>query len=192
MLGVKEDDILVGTLCVLRGWKGVADMLEAAKLLEEEEKIKWVVVGTGASENYFKSECERLGLEKRVIFTGHIYPPFSALKAFDIFTLLSWAHEGVSQASLQAAYLKRPLVMTPTGGLKEVCIHNKTGLLVDCNAPMQVAEAIKQLAYDREMAEEMGEAAHRLVQSKFLFEHTLDAMERVVQGRPAFLGTSLS
>ena len=189
-LGVKPSDVLVGTLCVIRGWKGISDMLEAAKLLKEREEIKWVVVGSGASEAYFKSECARLGLEKRVIFTGHISPPFAALKAFDIFTLLSWAHEGVSQASLQAAYLKKPLVTTRTGGLKEVCLNEKTGLIVDCNAPDQVANAIERLADSVDLRLQFGEEAHRLVANNFLFEQTLDAMERVVLKRRGSPGTS--
>lgn len=187
-IGVKPDDILVGTLCVLRGWKGVADMLQAAKLLEDRPSIKWVVVGSGPSENYFKSEKERLGVD--VIFTGHLSRPFAALKAFDIFTLLSWAHEGVSQSSLQAAYLKKPLVTTRTGGLKEVCLDHQTGLLVDSSAPDQVAQAVERLADSQELRAELGEAAHRLVERNFLFERTLDEMERVVQVRRGSPGTS--
>lgn len=187
-LGVKPTDILVGTLCVIRGWKGIADMLQAAKLLEKRSTIKWVVVGSGPSENYFRSEKERLGVD--VIFTGHIQPPFAALEAFDIFTLLSWGHEGVSQASLQAAYLKKPLVTTRTGGLKEVCLNQETGFLVDCGAPQQVAEAVEKLADSVELRQEMGEAAHRLVCRSFLFERTLDEMERAARGRRASPDTS--
>ncbi|MFN0065672.1 MAG: glycosyltransferase family 4 protein [Chlamydiales bacterium] len=178
-LGVTPDEILVGTLCVLRGWKGVADMLEAAKLLEKEEKLKWIIVGEGASESYFKQEWTRLGLQDRVIFTGHITPPFTALAAMDIFTLLSWANEGVSQASLQAAWLKKPLVMTPTGGLKEVCLDGETGLRVACRSPAQVSQAIQRLCREKELRKEMGEKAHRLVQSRFLLEHTLNQMEEL-------------
>ena len=187
-IGVKPTDILVGSLCVLRGWKGIADMLKAAKLLQDRTDIKWVVVGAGPSEEYFLSEKKRLGVD--VIFTGHLAPPFAALEAFDIFTLLSWAHEGVSQASLQAAYLKKPLVTTKTGGLKEVCIDQETGYLVDCQAPEQMADAIRKLADSDTLRFQMGEAAHRLVQRSFLFEQTLDEMERVVQGLHGSLGTS--
>ncbi len=176
-LGAKPSDIVVGTLCVLRGWKGISDMLAAAKILEDRDDIKWVVVGSGASEDYFKGECRRLGLENRVVFTGHLSKPFSALQAFDIFTLLSLAHEGVSQASLQAAYLKKPLVTTATGGLKEVCLPEKTGIIVDCCAPDQVAEAILRLAGSADLRLQFGIEANRLAESRFLFEQTLDAME---------------
>jgi len=188
-LGAKPSDIVVGTLCVLRGWKGIADMLAAAKILENREDIKWVVVGSGASEDYFKGECKRLGLEKKVVFTGHLSKPFSALQAFDIFTLLSLGHEGVSQASLQAAYLKKPLVTTSTGGLKEVCLPDRTGIIVDCCAPDQVAQAILRLAQSPELRLQFGAEAHRLVESSFLFEQTLDAMEEAFAQRRSFSRT---
>ena len=45
---------LAGTLCVLRGWKGVFDLLHAAKLLEEVPHLKWIVVGSGVSESILK------------------------------------------------------------------------------------------------------------------------------------------
>lgn len=176
--GVKRDEILVGTLCVLRGWKGVADLLQAAKLLEKEEKIRWMVIGSGASEGYFKGLCKELGLEDQVIFTGFLASPYAALAALDIFVLLSWAHEGVSQASLQAAFLKKPLVTTPTGGLKEICLDHQTGIQVPCCSPEEVAKAVLVLAQNAHLRQTMGEAAHRLVNSKFLFEHTLNAMEK--------------
>lgn len=187
-LGIQDGDILVGMLCVLRGWKGIADFLQAAKLLQKRREIKWVIVGSGPSEDYFKSEKERLGVD--VIFTGHLQPPYEALAAFDIFTLLSWAHEGVSQASLQAAYLKKPLVTTRTGGLGEVCLDQKTGFTVDCHAPDQVALAIEKLVDSADLRLQMGEAAQHLVKKSFLFERTLDEMERVAQARRGFRQTS--
>ncbi|MBI3901245.1 MAG: glycosyltransferase family 4 protein, partial [Chlamydiia bacterium] len=119
-LGIAPTDILAGTLCVLRGWKGVSYLLYAAALLREIPHLKWVIVGSGPSEAHFKEECRKLKLEGSVFFTGHLAPPYTALAAMDIFLLLSWANEGVSQASLQAALLAKPLITTPVGGLREV------------------------------------------------------------------------
>ncbi|MCH9610550.1 MAG: D-inositol-3-phosphate glycosyltransferase [Chlamydiales bacterium] len=187
-LGIKESDICVGTLCVIRGWKGIAHLIGAAKHLEEHKRIKWVVVGTGPSEGYFRQFAQDCAVD--IIFTGHIAPPFTALAAFDIFALLSWSHEGVSQASLQAAYMKKPLVTTATGGLKEVCLDQKTGFLVDCYAPDQVAKAVKRLADSQKLRQQMGEAAHNHVSQNFLFDQTLDAMERAVLAHPSSHQTS--
>ena len=178
-LGLQPEDCLAGTLCVLRGWKGVTDLLHAAKILEDVPNLKWIVIGSGVSEAQFRKERKELGLEQKVIFTGHLSPPFTALAAIDIFLLLSWANEGVSQASLQAAWLEKPLVTTPTGGLREVCIENKTGFQVPKHYPQAVAEAVLRLAQSSELRKQMGEKAKSLVSEKFTLENTLDHMEAI-------------
>ena len=67
------------------------------------------------------------------------------MASMDLFLLLSTAHEGVSQATLQAAYLGKPLITTPTGGLPEVALHEQTGMVIPCLAPEEVAKAITYL-----------------------------------------------
>ena len=178
-LGILPDECLVGTLCILRGWKGVTDLLLAAKLLESIPRLKWIVVGSGASEQQFLQEWRALGLEKKVQFTGHLSPPFTALAAMDIFLLLSWANEGVSQATLQAAWLEKPLITTSVGGLPEVCLEQKTGFQVSRNNPKAVADAVLQLVNDKELRLQMGQRGKSLVKQKFTLAHTLDQMETI-------------
>jgi len=181
--GISSTDVLAGTLCVLRGWKGVSDLLHAAKLLENVPHLKWLVVGSGASEDYFRKQWRELKLEEKVIFAGHIEPPYTALAAMDIFLLLSWAHEGVSQASLQAAWLKKPLITTAVGGLREVCLDGETGYQVSARSPSDVAKAVKRLLLSSLLRQQMGEEAHTLVATHFTLEKTLDGMERVFLGK---------
>lgn len=178
-IGVGREECLAGTLCVLRGWKGVSDLLQAAKLLEDVPGLKWIVVGSGASENHFLRERKELGLEERVIFTGHLSPPFTALAAMDIFLLLSWANEGVSQASLQAAWFEKPLVTTTVGGLGEVCLDGETGIQVPKRDPVAVACAVKRLYEDPSLRRQLGIRAKELVLERFTLSHTLDRMEEI-------------
>lgn len=175
--GISETDCLAGTLCVLRGWKGVTDLLHAAKLLEHVPNLKWIVVGSGPSAAQYHAEWKALGLEHKVIFTGYLSPPFTALAAMDVFVLLSRGHEGVSQASLQAAWLGKPLVTTTVGGLPEVCLEGVTGFQVPKYNPQAVSEAIERLVSDAQLRQSMGEAAHNLVEQRFTLKHTLDQME---------------
>ena len=154
-----EDEILVGTACFVRSWKGVQDLMQAAKIVKEQDKrIKWVVIGGGHVKDYMSS-VDTLGIKDVLSFTGHLESPYAAIGALDIFALLSTAHEGVSQASLQAAYLQRPLITTSIGGLPEVCIQGETGLIVPPFSPEKVAEAVLQLANDPALRKTMGENA---------------------------------
>lgn len=177
--GISPDTWLIGTVCVLRDWKGISDLLRAANLLRDEPHIRWVVVGEGVNGHEFLKEHRTLGLEKQVLFTGAIDPPFEAMAAMDTFCLLSTGHEGVSQALLQAAYLGRPLIATRVGGSPEVCLEGETGLLVDANAATQVAEAAMWLAAHRDEARAMGRIGHELVANRFTRQIMADQMEQV-------------
>jgi glycosyltransferase involved in cell wall biosynthesis len=177
-LGALPSDILVGTACFVRSWKGIHDLLQAAVLLKERKEIKWVIVGGGHVDDY-RSKVPELGLEGIVVFTGHLEVPYSAIRAMDIFVLLSTAHEGVSQASLQAAFLERPLVTTTVGGLPEVCIDGATGFIVPPFSPENVARSVARLADNPLLRKQFGIRGKQLVEEKFLLTHTLDQMEKV-------------
>lgn len=177
-IGVKESDFLVGTACMMRSWKGIDDLLMAAHLLRDEPNLKWVIIGGGHAQRH-QDMAKKLKLDDLVAFTGHLDQPFPAIQALDLFSLLSTAHEGVSQAILQAAYLERPLLATPIGGLCEVCIDGKTGLSVPPLSPEKIAEGVLKLKKDPNLRLEFGREAKKLILEKFTLKHTLDEMERV-------------
>lgn len=179
-IGVAPSEILIGTACFVRSWKGILDLLHAAKLLKHRKEIKWVIVGGGHVDDY-RSKIPEMGLEGIVTFTGHLEVPYSAIRAMDVFALLSTAHEGVSQASLQAAYLERPLITTTVGGLPEVCLDGKTGLIVPPFSPESVAKAVSTLVDHPQLRLQYGSAAKQLVEQKFTLQDTLNAMEKVYQ-----------
>jgi glycosyltransferase involved in cell wall biosynthesis len=177
-IGVKELEYLVGSACIVRSWKGIRDLLQAAALLKERKDIKWVIVGGGYLESHIKIR-DALGLQESVTFTGHLDSPYAAIAAMDVFTLLSTAHEGVSQASLQAAFLQRPLLTTPIGGLPEVCIEGVTGMLVPPSSPEKVADAVSKLLANPQLRHTLGQNGRQLVKDKFTFLFTLNQMEEI-------------
>lgn len=177
-IGIGSQDFLVGTACFMRSWKGIDDFLRAAHLLRGSLDIKWVIIGGGHEDEYRKKAKELL-LQETVYFTGHLENPFPALRALNVFSLLSTAHEGVSQALLQAAYLGKPLITTRTGGLGEVCLDQQTGILVEPFSPTQVAKAVLRLKENRQLCIELGKRAQQFVKERFLLEQTIDQMERV-------------
>lgn len=177
-LGLDPNDFLIGTVCFIRSWKGIDDLLDAACLLRDEPSIKWIIIGGGHAEKYQKRALS-LGLERIVFFTGHLENPFSFLKALDVFTLLSTAHEGVSQAILQAAYFQKPLIATSTGGLQEVCVDGITGIQVSPFSPQEVGAAVLKLKQNPVLRKQYGMEAKKKVETCFLLKQTIDEMEKV-------------
>ncbi len=179
-LGLSAHDILAGTACFVRSWKGIPVLMKTAHLLRSIKNLKWVIVGGGYVEDY-KGLSEELNLQGILHFTGHLDIPFEAIAAMDIFLLLSTAHEGISQASLQAAYLQKPLITTPIGGLPEICIEGQTGFLVPPSSPKETAEAIKKLIHNEELRKKMGENGREKVETQFTIQKTLEGMVKTYQ-----------
>ncbi len=177
-LGVSNDSFLIGTACFMRSWKGIEDFLQAAHALRGSRDVKWMIIGGGHDEKYRKM-AEDLQLQGIVYFTGHLENPYPALNALDVFALLSTSNEGVAQAAQQAAYLKKPLVTTPTGGLSEICLHEVTGIQVPPFDSRAVADAVMRLKHDPSLCQRLGEKAHEVVLSQFTFRQTLDGMEEI-------------
>ncbi|MFY9715949.1 MAG: glycosyltransferase family 4 protein, partial [Candidatus Rhabdochlamydia sp.] len=75
-LGLSPTDILVGTACVLRSWKGIPDLLKAADLLRNHQRIKWILIGGGYLERYLVMIREMK--LKNVICMGHLESPYTA------------------------------------------------------------------------------------------------------------------
>lgn len=177
---IKPHDLVIGTLCVLRSWKGISDFLKAASLLKDKNHIKWLIVGSGPSEERYKKEAYELGLNDSVIFTGYLSPPFSALDIMDVFVLLSTANEGISQATLQASFFEKPLITTPIGGLNEVCLDGQTGIVVPLNAPYEIKKAVESLE-SYELRKQYGQNAKTHVLHNFTLEKTLDRTIEIYQ-----------
>ncbi len=174
-MGASSGDFLVGMVCFMRSWKGVMDFLAAARL-RLSPRLKWAIIGGGHAAEYMQ-KAKEWQLGDIVTFTGHLLSPVAACAALDAFALLSTAHEGVSQASLQAACLQKPLITTGVGGLGEVCIDRQTGFIVPAFAPDQVALAAYRLLSDPQMAARFGHNAKARVLQKFTQRHMLDQME---------------
>lgn len=177
--GLKEEDFVIGTLCVLRSWKGVNTFLDAAALCKKLP-IKWLIVGDGPMRTFLEQQAQELDLSQ-VIFCGHIEPPYTyaALAAMDVFAMLSSANEGLSRSIVQAAALSKPLITTTVGGLKEVCLHGQTGF--HAITADDVARYVQKLYKDQSLCNTLGKQARSLIHEFFTFDTTLSQMKKVYE-----------
>lgn len=174
--GLRPHHLVIGTVCILRSWKGVEYLLRAAQELADDKRLCWLIVGSGPMEAVLKRQAAQIKIAGRILFTGFQQNPLPAISCMDIFALLSTASEGVSQASLQAAMLAKPLITTTTGGLKEVCISGYTGYI---SPPDQATSYLQMLIEDPVKRKMFGANARKLALSKFTLKSTLDQMEQV-------------
>jgi glycosyltransferase involved in cell wall biosynthesis len=177
-LGVEATTPLIGTVAVLRSWKGHRFFLEAVPvILRKVPSARFLIVGDGPQGGNIERWIRELGLAQAVMMLGHREDIPEVLAALDIVVSASTAAEGVPQALLQALAMRRPVVATRVGAVPEVIRHEETGLLVPAGDPAALAAAITSLLSDPHRGAALGMAGRRLVEKEFTVEVMLERLE---------------
>ena len=78
--------------------------------------------------------------------------------------------ESIPQVIKEAFYLKIPIIATNVGGIPELIIHEKTGLLVPPNNPKKLKETILDLLENNELAGKISNNGFDFVMSNLTWE----------------------
>lgn len=152
-----DDKIIVGSLGNIRSAKGYAVLLKAAAVVKEKQlPIRFVIAGQGGNglhDDLLKLRSD-LELEETVYFLGFNDDPAEFLSNLDIF-LLSSLSEGFSISTIQAMASQLPVVVTKSGGPEEIVTQRENGILVECNNPQAIADALQELVNDKSLAEKL-------------------------------------
>lgn len=168
-------DFVIGTVKALAPKYGIEDLICAFSELTKkyrQEPLKLLIVGSGPQEAAMKSLVKDLGLEAKVLMSGHVdqkeVPRF--LNEMDVYVALSTQDsESFGVAILEAGSCGKPVVVSDVGGLPEVVVNGTTGLVVPRNSPQKAAEALEALFLDTALRKSMGEEGRRWVQEKYAF-----------------------
>lgn len=178
-LGIPEEDFLVLMVGVIRSVKRHEIALRAfGRFLERHPSAHLVLAGEGPMQERMEQLATELAIAERVHFLGHREDVPDLLGAADL-VLLTSRSEGVPQAVTQALGLGVPVVATAVGGVPELVIHERTGLLVPPEDPQAAAEAMARLADDPALAARLGEEGRRHVMAEFSLDAMLDKTERL-------------
>ena len=161
MLGIAEDEILVGNISCMREVKGIPQFVDAARIvLATDPRMRFVVVGDGQEYAQVVERIRRYGIEDRIHLAGPQADVLPYLAAMDIGVLSSLA-EGFSNSLLEYMASGLPSVATDVGGNREAL--EDTGILVPPDDPAALAEAILRLQAPT-LRQQMGHAARRRVE----------------------------
>jgi phosphatidylinositol alpha-1,6-mannosyltransferase len=142
--------------------KGQRHLLAAVRRLRDAgREVEVVLVGTGDDEEALHRQTAELGLSDCVRFTGcvpHDEMP-DLYRTADIFVLPSY-NEGMSIALLEAMACGLPVIVTNTGGTREL-VHDN-GMVVPWADVGALARSIEVLACDDARRWAMGAASRSL------------------------------
>lgn len=147
-LGLREDDLVIGSLGRLVPVKGYDILLRAApRMVARVPNLKILLVGDGPQRPRLASLARDLGIAAHVLLPGHCADVRPYLRRMDVFVLPSLA-EGLPLALLEAMAAGRPVVVTRVGGMPEVVSDGEEGLLVAPQSEEALAAACLRLLGD--------------------------------------------
>ena len=124
---IKNEEIVIGIVAVLRKFKRHDIFLQVAKNLIENnknKKLKFIIAGDGPQRKNIEHLIKDLNLEKQVIMLGHIDNVVELLRALDIFVLTSDSKEGVPQSVMQALLMDLDVLATDVGSTRDLYFQN--------------------------------------------------------------------
>lgn len=149
--------------------KGFADLLDAlARLPVEIAGRPWVmlIAGSGEEGPRLAQQARALGLADRVRWLGWQDPADPWYDLADLVIVPS-RHEPLGNVILEAWSHGRAVLSTQSDGAQELIRHGENGLLVPCQAPAALADALQAvLAGGEAVRAALGGAGHRELQAR--------------------------
>lgn len=159
LLGLPAGALVVGTVGNLTDKKAHDTLLAAfASTRARVDGSHLVIVGDGPLRDKLEGMASNLGVADHVTFAGSRGDVFELLPGFDVFALSS-RHEGLPIALIEALASGLPCVCTTVGGVPEVMVDGREGLLVPAEDPAAFSAALTSLLLDPTRRAEMAPRA---------------------------------
>lgn len=171
-----KDAVVVGTAGALVKAKAHHVLVDAAKQISKtaDVDIHFAIAGEGPLRKELKTQVESCKIEDRFHLLGHMDDAPAVIRRYDVFVLTS-SNEGIPNAVLEAMALSKPVVAFATGGLPEIVVDGRTGILVPLGDTNAFAAATGDLISDGGKRERMGQEGLRRAKEEFSAEGMVDA-----------------
>jgi glycosyltransferase involved in cell wall biosynthesis len=178
-LGIAADCPVIGTVTRLEPQKANAVFLRAVALvMRRVPNLVTLIAGDGPERRELEELAVELGIAAQVRFLGWRDDAVELLGTLDLFCMSSrW--EGCPMVLLEAMAMRRPVVATDIGGVREIVVNGETGLLIAPGNAEAFADAVLGLLAADGERERMGAAGRRRVEQHFNAESMLAAYARL-------------
>lgn len=180
--GIGSDSVLISFAGRLVPEKGVLELIEAARLLEENPagcggKLTIAIAGNGP----LFSKSEKIKPDNTILLGGLSREDLASLMLQSDACCLPSRSEGFSTVLLEAAACGTPPIATDVGGMQEIAPNNQFGILISSMRPMDIANGIQAACCSEIGLKQMGKNVKTRVENKFTWSETakeaISAME---------------
>jgi glycosyltransferase involved in cell wall biosynthesis len=177
LLDLNEDDIVLITVAVLREPKGIQYMIRAfSSLLDKFSNAHYVIVGDGEYRKPLEELARTLGVADRVRFLGYKENIPELLSTSNLFVFPT-LNDALPTVLLEAMATGLPIVASEIGGVPEILVHEKNGLLVPPANVSCLIDACDRLLSDRKLASRLSEAGREVIIQRFNIHQQVDTLK---------------
>jgi glycosyltransferase involved in cell wall biosynthesis len=182
-----QGKILVGVFGRLAEWKGQHILLEAIVNLPDVHLciVGDALFGEKAYAETLKNRAAQLDLAERVSFLGFRRDIPALMKCMDIIVHTSIVAEPLGRVILEGMLARKPVIATRAGGAAEIVQDKENGLLVTPGSVTELFSAIKLLATDGKLSQELALAGRRRAERDYSLEIMADRVHRLLQELPS-------
>ena len=193
--GWDESVVVLGTIARLTELKGHDDMIDAfGEMLTQTgatanaPKVALLWVGDGWWRDRLVARLKALGIADRVAMTGLVDPSEipAWISAMDVVVHPSY-REGLPRAVVQGMLEQKPVIAYDVDGAREVCQHERTGLLVKAGDSRTLRAAAQWMIDHPNERRVMGERGREVVRVDFdwrtMNTHLLELYRRLGAAR---------
>ncbi len=176
-LGLSDAEFCIMGIGRLSSQKGFDLALQAfADLDKELQDCRLIIVGSGSESNEYRELAARLGIEKKVLFTGHRDDTSGLLQAADLFWLTSRS-EGMSNALLEAMAHGKAVVAFDIAGVREAIVDEESGAIVEEGNTDKFARVSVKLLKDDKKRHALGVSSRERAEEYFSKDRSAEELE---------------
>ena len=177
--GQKLKHPCVGLLQGLDIWGKSKEILTLKNVLKKLPQVTFYLAGDGI---YMDQIIPELKNFKNFVWLGNLEYPNEVKEFFteiDVYVLLSGL-EGLGQTIIEASLMKKPIIATNVGGIKDLIQDNKTGFLIQSGDESELIKKILFLLENNSKAEIMGENACLYIKKNFSWSKIALDFSRII------------
>ena len=170
----------VGLVQGLNIWGKTRELLTLNNVMKELPEITFYLAGDGL---YSEKIIPSLTKNTNFVWLKNLDYPKEVkkfLSEIDIFLSLTGL-EGLGQTIIESLLMKKPTIASNTGGVPELIIDNKTGLLVEPGDEQVIIEKIRKLIDEPEFGNQIAETGYEFVKKEFAWEEIAKKFKDIIK-----------
>lgn len=182
---VESNDVVIGMIGRINAWKGQMALLNAMiPLMLKNKNLKLIFVGgVFKGEEHFRSDLKAAiknsNVSKQISLKEFRTDMIDVYQLIDVFCLPSTNPDPLPTVVLEAMSSGKPIVGFEHGGIQEMVVQNKNGILVEPNNINSLTRAIEKLVENEPLRIEMGEQSRNRAIYDFSPKKFIEKFEKI-------------